>query len=892
MKKLVYLGLVFFLSTFVYGKDFRSIRVSTFDNEKSAKKEIQRIEKYFQKKPTIIQLQKKLHFKVKMVHIGKYYVDVVEPFYKKDKDFYKVLDTIKLKYPHAYIKKIKGKKEKKHKVEKKVIHHKKPQKNPKKQKEIKKEKAVQKRVEKKIQKIVKKAKQSKEQKQKETKKEVEVLTPDIVKNKSQQIAIPLKQKVSVSINELEVESVPQEKKIVAIKKEQKILPTQNTQTKISSEVNTSKQKQHLAVTKEEGNTSKTLEIVAKKIKEEVKLPSPKEEVQKKVSLPVIKENEHKKEKPKELEKTQQPVKKEKVAQKEESYLDNFNYLMIMQIFLGVLTLLLGIVLFLYFRANKEINILRKKEHQNQDKLKELELEMLNKEKFITQVGNDFKEPIGQIYALTQEILKEKLKDEVKEYVFWINETSQDMVDKIDDILDISKIQNKDLILKEENFNLNDIIEDVFEKVLEKGKKNNTEILVDLDHKLPIYLVGDATRVEQILFNILDNAVKFTKNGYVDLSVKNISKVQEKVTLEFSISDTGIGMIKEDIEKAFLPYNQLDESIAKEYGGVGLGLFVAKQLIEMMDGDISIESKKGKGTRVVFHITFLLQDKLERRLYRLPSTDYLDKTVLIVESSQKYLLSLIQTVGYFKYDIDTIDSFEDANINFRNTYDIVIVNQVKMSEVAIEAILEFKTKGDVKVVIFGEEIHPKFAKMIDIDFYLTKPITQNKIFKMISGFDFGKSSPIKRQKRAHILRSPKNDKQQEELPKESKEIKIEQNDVAQDMEFELSPTVGLSNCNNDEDLYKVVLQEFLTSYASSDKELKKLVEEKKFAKARRYAIEIKDSSLYLGAYQVVENIALIEYELEKENEQKVLQLLEPYSLHLHKLLKEIEQELHK
>ena len=394
--------------------------------------------------------------------------------------------------------------------------------------------------------------------------------------------------------------------------------------------------------------------------------------------------------------------------------------------------LLSLVFMLYYRRKN--NMLENKELITQEKFRQMMLEVQNKEKLISYVSHELRSPMTAIIGLTNLVLESNLSKLQKDYVEKIEKSSNYILNLINDILDLSKIQANKLTIEQVEFNINDILNYVYNIVSIQAKHNNINISINVDKDVPSHVVGDSLRVGQILINLLSNAVKFTKNGEVSLSVHKIESFGDNVTLEFNVSDTGIGMSQDQVEKLFNSYYQADPSISREFGGTGLGLSISKHLIEMMHGEIRVQSKKGVGTTFTFNIRFGLKDSQNKRQYRLPSGKLLNKKILIVDSSNKNAIPLMQALGYFHYTTRNIPSFERIGEDLSHeAYDIIIINLNNLTDRAIKKIKEFKKNKKTKVVVFSE-LHTSLNETtlhdLVIDGYLKPPVTIQSVLDMI------------------------------------------------------------------------------------------------------------------------------------------------------------------
>ena len=232
------------------------------------------------------------------------------------------------------------------------------------------------------------------------------------------------------------------------------------------------------------------------------------------------------------------------------------------------------------------------------------------------------------------ILKDtELNVEQKEYTDIIMNSASSLLELIDDILDFSKIEAGKLKLKYEPANLFEAVDQVIKLIRLKAEERGLFFSTSMDKTIPDYLLMDRIRFKQVLLNLLSNAVKFTDSGYIHLDIKDISPEQnaDKVTLLIAVTDTGIGIRKENIIKIMEPFNQEDYSITRRFGGTGLGLNITQNLLTKMNSTLQIESESLRGSRFFFEVEFS-KAKQPVLSNALSPNNLNDKTILIVEDN--------------------------------------------------------------------------------------------------------------------------------------------------------------------------------------------------------------------------------------------------------------------
>ncbi len=230
---------------------------------------------------------------------------------------------------------------------------------------------------------------------------------------------------------------------------------------------------------------------------------------------------------------------------------------------------------------------------------------LSKNEFIANISHEIRTPMNAIIGFTNLALQnENLAPKIRNYLNTIARSSFNLLHLINDILDFSKIEADRLEMESVDFKLDDIIKNISDVVSLKAQEKKIRFLVSVNPGVPNHLVGDPYRLNQILLNLANNAVKFTSSGFVMISVEPIELNVDNCLLMFSVKDTGIGITEEHISKLFKPFSQADSSVTRRFGGTGLGLAISKHLVEMMGGRIQVESQTGKGS--IFYFTIQLQ----------------------------------------------------------------------------------------------------------------------------------------------------------------------------------------------------------------------------------------------------------------------------------------------
>jgi len=381
----------------------------------------------------------------------------------------------------------------------------------------------------------------------------------------------------------------------------------------------------------------------------------------------------------------------------------------------------------------------------------------SKSEFLANMSHEIRTPMNAITGLTQLALKTDLTHKQHDYLSKIEQSSKTLLNIINDILDFSKIEAGMLNMETVDFHLDEVLNNIAVLFGVRIEQQGLELLLCVDKDVPRHLIGDPLRLSQILVNLTTNAIKFTKQGeiVIRISVNNVEI--DRVTLHFSVQDTGIGISSENISKLFKAFSQADSSTTRKFGGTGLGLTICKRLVEMMEGEIWVESEVGKGSTFNFTATFCYQTD-DTPYFKIPS-DLQDIRILIVDNNEKLLKILYDYVLDFSFDkVSTANSGESALRELENAdrtmgYDLILLDWKIDGMKTAQRIKENFNLPKIPLVMvmtaFSREEVLKNSDSNYFDAFVSKPVTQSVLFDAIMNA-FGKrvdSSQFHRKHRA-------------------------------------------------------------------------------------------------------------------------------------------------
>lgn len=359
-----------------------------------------------------------------------------------------------------------------------------------------------------------------------------------------------------------------------------------------------------------------------------------------------------------------------------------------------------------------------------------------KSMFLANMSHEIRTPMNAIIGLSYLALKTPLDAKQRDYLRKIHNAGSALLAVINDILDFSKIEAGKLDIETTDFRLDDVITSVTTVTGQKTHEKGLEFLVEIQPEVPQFLVGDPLRLGQILTNLVNNAVKFTERGEIRVKAELVERAEDRCQLRFSVRDTGIGMTKDQSSRLFQPFTQADMSTTRKHGGTGLGLTICRRLVELMGGQIWLESVPGEGSTFLFTVTLRVGE--QKGSGKIVPEKLQQLSVLVVDDNPAACEIMHDSLNGIVKRVDTVHSGANAlaavkKMDAVQPYDILFMDWRMPAMDGIQAARLLKSDENLKhqpaivlVTAFGREDVREEAENLHLDGFLLKPVTKSMV----------------------------------------------------------------------------------------------------------------------------------------------------------------------
>ena len=539
---------------------------------------------------------------------------------------------------------------------------------------------------------------------------------------------------------------------------------------------------------------------------------------------------------------------------------------------------------------KQNGLLIGQEKKLREAMEDLKVASRAKSEFLANMSHEIRTPINGILGMNTMLLKECKDDTLKEYALNINSAGHSLLSIINSILDISKIESGKMELLPANYELFSVMNDCYNMVASKADDKGLKFKLDVNPRVPSGLYGDEVRVRQIINNLLSNAVKYTESGFVKLSMDfelgegDIDlQVDGKIYLKIVVSDSGMGIRKEDLSKLFQMFQRVDENRNRTVEGTGLGLNLTRKLVEMMDGTITASSEYGKGSTFSVRIPQVVKNLEPMGDFAQKYRTFIAKTeelkeklvaphcrILVVDDVKMNLKVVEGLLKETKIKVDTASSGKIAlDLVQRTRYDAILLDHMMPEMDGVETLRLMRllpgnlNKNTPIIMLTANAIvgAKEFYLKEGFSDYLSKPVREADLIAHLKRY-LPKSEEEASQENSstpeHAVEVEKMSKLVEENVASAESNAFEKLNAIPEMDAK----AGLGYCMNDEDFYLEMVQEYCS--ATKDVELENFYNSGDWANYRISVHALKSTSLTIGLTDLSASAKALEHAAAESN----------------------------